>query len=349
MAVTRETLKLMGQIRIQIADTVDAVTDDLVRSWAYAWTQVVDDWERAVADLTAASVDGKWPSFTTVIRAERAQAALEATYAGLQSLTDEAGVRIVAGLSDVVEAAQGHVGVIASQLPSSAADLRGGLVRADANQIRSIVVRTQEQVTKSLFPLAGDSYDIIRSTLIRGVTLGENPREAARKMVRGLEVGHSQGLTRALNIARTEMLDAHRGGALDVRKANADVLQGWEWVSALDKRTCPSCFAQHGTRHPADEPGPNDHPQGRCTAMPVTKSWKELGFDLEEPPSLLPNAQSVFASMPRADQLAVMGPGRLALLDAGDIGLSDMSTLRTNPGWRDSYTVTPLKALTASS
>lgn len=349
MAVTRETLRLLGKIRIQLADTVNGVTEDLVRSWAYAWTLVAADWEAAVAELETMRVDGRWPSQMQVLRAERAQAALEATYDALIKLNDEAGVRIVASVSDVVEAAQGHVGVIASQLPSTALTLRGSLVRADANQIEAIVRRTQQQVTASATRLGPDSYDIVRRNLIQGVAQGRNPRVTAANMVRNLETGFNNSLARAMNIAWTETLDAHRNGALAVRQANTDVLAGWDWISALDSRTCPSCFAQHGTHHPVDEPGPNDHPQGRCSALPITKTWAELGFDIEEPPSLMPDARTTFDRMPQADQLKVMGPKRLELLDAGDIDWADLSTLRTNPTWRDSYGVTPLKSLTSAS
>ena len=88
-------------------------------------------------------------------------------------------------------------------------------------------------------------------------------------------------------IARTEMLDANREAALETRKTNNDILECWEWWAQLDSsRTCISCIAQHGTRHPADEPGPLDHHQGRCVAVPATKSWRELGFDIDEPDEL---------------------------------------------------------------
>jgi hypothetical protein len=54
MAVTRETLKLLGGIRIRVADGVDAATDDLVRSWARAWKIVEEDWKAAIEELPVA-------------------------------------------------------------------------------------------------------------------------------------------------------------------------------------------------------------------------------------------------------------------------------------------------------
>jgi SPP1 gp7 family putative phage head morphogenesis protein len=347
MAVTRETLKLLGGIRIRIAEGVDAATDDLVRSWARAWKLVEEDWKVAIAELQQLRDDGKWPTRTQILRAERTQAALEATYQGLLGLSDRAGITIAAAVNDVTEAASGHVDVIASQLPTTATGttLRGSLVRADAKQIEAIVVRVNEQVSKLITPLAGDAFDAMVTELVRGVAEGANPRASARRMLRNLQGQHSIGLNTAMVIARTETLDAHRSGAREIRTANADVLAGWQWISALDTRTCPSCFGMHGSIHPAGEFGPIDHQQGRCSALPVTKTWAELGFDIPEPPSLVPDAQTVFDKMSDANQLKVMGPTRLELLKSGDVTLADLSQRRSNPGWRDSQTVTPLRDL----
>lgn len=350
MSVTRETLRLLGQIRIQVADTVDAITDDLIRSWAYSWTLVLQDWEDAVADLQAMQADGAWPSRRQIMRAERAQAALEATYRGLTELGDLAGVRIVAGVGPVVQAAQGQLDVIASQLPT-APQARVGiqLVRADTEQIRAITTRVTEQITKEAFPLAGDSFEQIRRTLIRGVAQGQNPRVAARNLVRGIEVGYNQALQRALIIARTELLDAHRVATQAHERANTDILSSWEWIATLDTRTCPSCLSQHGKTFDLDVAGPIDHHQGRCARLTRTKTWAELGFDIAEPPSLVPDAHQWFDNLPHDDRVKVMGAQRLELLDTGRVGWDDLSTRRHNPGWRDSQVVTPLRDLTSAS
>ena len=350
MSTTRETLRLLGAIRIRVNETVDAATDDLIRSWAYAWQLVATDWEAAIAELQQLG-DGTWPTRAQIRRASRAQAALEATYEGLQTLADQAGITITTGISDVVQAASGQVDVIRSQLPDDdlLVSVRAELFRADPRQIESIIVRTQTQVTKSLAPIAGDAFETIRETLVRGIAFGQNPRTVARRMVRGLQLGHSQALTRAMVIARTEMLDAHRDAAQAHEDANTAVLQDWVWVASLDTRCCPSCWAMHGTHHDLQEKGPEDHPQGRCARLSRTKSWADLGFDLEEPPSLLPDAQATFAALPRAGQLEVMGSKRLQLLDDDAIDWDDLSRRQDNPGWRPSHTVTPLKDLTGAS
>jgi hypothetical protein len=163
-------------------------------------------------------------------------------------------------------------------------------------------------------------------------------------MLARLEAEFNGGLARALNIARTEMLDAHRAAATLAQNAASDVVDGWIWTAQLGKRTCPSCWSKHGNVYPLSQPGPWDHQSGRCTRVPHVRPWKDLGINMPEPPSILPDAETVFRSLPRAEQLQIMGPGRLAALDNG-VPWSALSQLRTTPGWRDSWHTTPVRAL----
>lgn len=83
--------------------------------------------------------------------------------------------------------------------------------------------------------------------------------------------------------------------------------------------------------------------------MPKTKSWRDLGFDLDEPADLMPDARSTFDALSPEEQTAIMGEKRLALLQNGDIGWGDLSQKRTTDGWRDSFAPTPTKTLARSS
>jgi hypothetical protein len=186
-------------------------------------------------------------------------------------------------------------------------------------------------------------------SLIRGVSTGQNPRTVARLMINRLESEFNGGLARALNIARTEMLDAHREASRIRDEANASILGSWLWMCTFSTRTCPSCLSKHGTEYPITEPGPLDHQSGRCTRVTVTKSWRDLGIDRPEPRGRsLPDAREWFASLPERDQLAIMGRTRLDLLLSGEIEWDELSTLRTTRGWRDSFGVTPLRDLVPS-
>ena len=349
MSVTTETLSLLQGMRISLDGRVDEQTRSLVRAWARAWDELSADWRAAIADLTAQAQDGAWPARGIVVRAERTAKALEASREALLALGENAGVNIVGTLPDLtLEASQWQARLAASQMPAAAdpVAMLASFDRVDARALDAVVRRTAGQVTALTRPLADDATEAMARTLIRGVVVGDNPRRAAAEMVRRVEGRFNGGLTRALTIARTEMLDAHREAARAQDAANVDTLRGWQWVATLDTRTCPSCWAQHGSEHPVDEPGPYDHQQGRCARVPLTKSWRDLGFDLDEPPSLVRSGADEFADLSQADQLAVMGRARLDALNAGT-PFADLTTRRQTDGWRDSYAPTPVRDLAA--
>jgi SPP1 gp7 family putative phage head morphogenesis protein len=125
-------------------------------------------------------------------------------------------------------------------------------------------------------------------------------------------------VARADAISRTELNDAARAATQAWGHANASTLQGWEWLSSRSKTTCPACWAQDGTIHELDETGPDGHVNCRCTRMVRTKTWRELGIDLDEPAGLQRiTAEDHFRTLSPATQLKIMGPGRLKALDDG--------------------------------
>ena len=85
--------------------------------------------------------------------------------------------------------------------------------------------------------------------LIEGVATGKNPRETARVMRSGVNQALDLTRSRALTISRTETMRVHRDASLENYKANAEAVRGWVWLCACDLRSCPSCWAMHGTFH----------------------------------------------------------------------------------------------------
>jgi hypothetical protein len=348
VAVRRETLRLLHNIRVALDRTVEAATVDLVKSWARAWDTLAMDWEASVKELATLRDDGKWPTRRQVDYAERTQKALFYTHAALNALGDYTGVSVRGYMPQAVDLASAHLDVIASQYPPkvrSDPSLRLNFNRLSRSELNAIVRRTSQQVTSLTLPLSAEATDALYRELVRGVAYGTHPNTAARVLMRRLEGRFNGGLTRAMVIARTEILDAHRAAAAETHRANADVLTGWVWLATLDGDTCPSCWGEHGIEHPLDEDGPDDHQQGRCARGPLVKSWEDLGFNVKEPPSVVPDAQATFAKLDTAAQLKVMGQTRLDLLDSGSVNWSDLSTRRSTRGWRDSRIPTPVRDL----
>jgi hypothetical protein len=337
MAVTRRTLRLAEQLRIVIDREVDWTVRQLVQAWARAWLTIDAEWTQAVNDLVETTRDGRWPTRRDVFRAASVQAALHSATREVTGLAEFTGVTVVTAARQVsTEVAFWQRQIITSQLPVGWQQGEALPEKLPDQVLAAIVERTAEQIESRKRPLADDTIEAMKRALIRGVVVGENPRSTARRMLTTSRSGFNGGLTRAMTIARTEVLDAYRSGAGAYQAGHDDVLQGWLWDAKLDTRTCPSCWAMHGSEHPLLEVGPIDHHCGRCARTPLTRSWRDLGIDMDEPEGIFPDAEEAFRRLTYGEQLRVMGPVRLRAWSSGALAWSELSVRRQNPGWRDS-------------
>jgi len=344
VSATVRTLRYLDEMRAEVNRQLDGDTRLLVAAWVRAWNTLNSEWRAAIDDLVDSAGPDRWPNRSQVLFAQRTQIALAATAAHLDQLARLTETTVVSTARRISEEqAYWEARIIASQLPAETGPVRLLGDSFSDLALAAIVERTTQQIESLRAPLAASTQETMRRALIRGVALGQNPRTTAATMLRRSEQHFNGGLTRALNISRTESLDAQRLAAATYQQQHRDVLAGWAWNAKLDARTCPSCWVQHGQLHPLTEPGPYDHQQGRCSRVPVTKTWAELGIAIPEPPSALPDAQQRFRNLPRAEQLAVMGPARLQALDDGNITWDQLSTRVTNPRWRPSYVATSVQ------
>lgn len=336
MAYSDDSERIVGRLRASLQLITDQQVRAMTAAWVTAWDDLAPDLQAALDDLV---VDGVRPTRAQLTRSRRLVNALALIESRLALLVDQSAASTIAQLRDVVDSAGAVTDQLISSMLPPGANVNGW-ARVDPASLDAIVERTTEQITKLSFPLADQAAASMRRELVRGMLVGSNPREAARRMVARSESVFNGGLARAMTIARTEMLDAHRAGAALAEQANADVLAGWMWVASLSERTCPACWAKHGTVYDLDEPGPLGHQNCRCARVPRTKSWRELGFDVDEPPSILPDAEAAFAELPATTQLDVLGPARFTAWRAGQYPMSTWAVKRSTPGWRDSWHVT---------
>lgn len=379
MAVTRGTLQIARNLRRDIGTEADTAVRTLTGEWVQAWDGLAAVWQVAAEQLTATAMRlGRWPRPVELLRMESVDRAMRASVTALGKLAERTETVAADGADRGIRLdAEREARIIASQAPDveepglarMLADRLGvqqveamreawtlreqarddvrltvvSRIRTDAIDV--ITRRTGEQIHSDVLPLADDAVDTMRRELVRGIDVGDNPRTTAARIVTLAQGGFNGGLTRAVNITRTEMLDAYRATSRQIHMANADVVPAWQWLSTLDRRVCPSCLSLHGTQYPASEPGPQDHQQGRCARLPVLATWAELGITAPEPPSAMRSAEAWFANLPRTAQLQIMGPARLQLLDDGRIGWGDLSTTRQSPRWRPSRVPTPVRDL----
>lgn len=348
MAFTSRTAGLARAAVTAVGGLIDGVVRALTAAWATAWDALAGVFLAAAEALIARSPD-RWPSRSAVDNDPGVRRALAQARRALDQLDAQAATEATSAARAAVEqAAENQAAVIASQLPADYDTARIlGRTRTGfhGEAMRAIERRSAQRITALTRPLSVEADHAMRRELIRGVRLGRSPRDTARAMVQQVQGAFNGGLTRALVIARTETLDAYREAARVTQDASEDVLAGWVWLAELTRRTCPACWAMHGTVHPLSEPGPQGHPQCRCSRAPKTRTWAELGFDLPEPDDEIRDAQATFQALPRDQQLAIMGPTRLAMLEDGVITWADLARKRDNPGWRPSWTATPVRDL----
>lgn len=345
VAVSKETLLAAADARRQVRRITDKQAVLLVQAWVDAWDTLSPLFAEAVAELVAA---GDTVPRAVVARNRKLVAAFEQTRATLEGLTGDTNRIITNDIMDLLlDTVAHHEAVLTTQLPP-AYRVQLALGAPSPEALTAIVNRTTQQIHSNTRPLTAITIRRMREQLVRGIVIGDNPMDVARKLMRATEGHFNGGLGRAMTIARTEMLDAHRKGSQAAAEANTDILAGWVWMCTLDGKVCPSCIANHGTLHPVEEFGPIDHQNGRCARVDKTKTWKELGFDIEEPEDDIPDAKAWFDNLTDDSKLAIMGPTRLQMLNDGRIGWADLTTKISAPNWRDSMHVTPVKDLLGS-
>jgi len=349
MAVSIQTLAAVAQLRRDLEAMTDAQTLALTRAWVEAWDVLLPEFEAAAADLMEQQIRGR-VSRTAAARNVRLRGALEAAQAYLQELAATTADVVTRDIPEALRTAvDAHRQIVTTQLPPGSVGSTINFARVADEALAAMVARTTQQIHSDTKPLAADVVRMMKKHLVRGIAVGDNPRETARRLVKEAEGRFNGGLTRALVISRTETLDAHREATKASEKANSDLLTEWEWHANLSSRTCPSCLSKHGQRFPLEQGGPYDHQQGRCSRVSVTKSWKDLGFDIPEPKSVTPDAEEWFNNLTEATQRDIMGPERLRLLQDGSISWKDLSSKQENPGWRDSFIPTSVKDLRSLS
>ena len=179
----------------------------------------------------------------------------------------------------------------------------------------------------------------ITSEIGSGIATGKGPREVARLARKATGIPLSEALT----ISRTEINRAHREATRLNYAANSDIVSGYRRLASKDALTCMAGIALDGTAYENNEPL-DSHPNCRCTMVPDTLTYQDLGLDIPEEPRP-ENGQEWFKKQPESVQRQMMGGRRLEAFKTGKIGLSDLVTVSSSSTWGKSATVKSVKAL----
>lgn len=129
-----------------------------------------------------------------------------------------------------------------------------------------------------------------------GVIAGETNERIVRRIVGGRAETGLMDIARrhARTLVHSSVMSAANEARLATYRKNGRLIAGVRWLATLDSSTCVQCAAL------GDQPGwhldgkplkgttvsfmlPPAHPACRCIPSPIPKSFRDLGFDVDEP------------------------------------------------------------------
>lgn len=131
----------------------------------------------------------------------------------------------------------------------------------------------------------------VRETLRQGFVNGRTTEQLVRELRGTRAAKYTDGILqqprRSIErLVRTAINHTATTAREEVYKNNSDVIKGVRWTSTLDMRTSDICQALDGqVFEPGVGPRPPAHFNCRSTTAPVTKSWEELGFTVNDLPA----------------------------------------------------------------
>lgn len=292
-----------GQVNTQILDLVTDRAIDLLRLTARQQREAVsflnkleDDLaaQLARADLTGVSVRSRQAK-----RLEKLLAQVRETIRGAYRDHD---VALSGELKELAEIEADFVANSVNQVVGVQI-MDTGLTRGQLAAVLGDVTVQGAPVSEWWSRQAGDTLARFTDQMRLGIAQGETVGQLVRRIRGGTEKGevvpaimdvsrrHADALVRSATQAVSQTA---RNATYE---ANNDVLKGVAWVSTLDFRTTLGCAARDnklysiGDHQPIDhdlpwENGPGQRHWGcRSTSAPVVKSWRELGFDIDDLPA----------------------------------------------------------------
>ena len=201
--------------------------------------------------------------------------------------------------------------------------------------------------------LDADRMTRITNTVRRGYLLGDTTEVIARQVRghanRGFQDGALQvSRANAASITKTAVNHLAATARTSFADANGDILRGKQWLSTLDNKTTHTCIIRDRLRYTLDNKpighkipylqGPGRiHFCCRSTETLITKSWRELGIDIDEMDNgtrasmdgQVPEDTTYLDWLARQSpqrQDEVLGPERGRMYRAGELELGEMFT-----------------------
>lgn len=339
----------VARFRRELIERDNAVRERLTAAYRDILESLESDRRQLMRLISDRRSAGETVSRTWLLRQELLQRMIEQVERELQRVMGVIEGEITANQIAAVEAAQQQ----SLQLMDAALGPRPATVSVSFAQLQPEVIRELvgilegRAIAELLSDLPPQAAQEVRDAILTGVGRGRHPNTIARMIARAL----GGNLVRARRLSRTAVLYAYRGASSETYKANRNIVNGWRWTATLDKRTCPACIALDGREFPVDTPF-KEHWNGRCTAVPITKSWAELGFSGvpdRRPHLRMQSGADWFAKQPPEIQREILGPAAYKGYQSGDFGLEDFIKQSDDRILGEIFHQAPLKDLVSNA
>ena len=309
----------------------------MTRAWMFLDKNLSADIRALAEEIGRLRASGGEPTFTQSYSQARYQSLLAEIRVEMQRYESAATGIIRDGQGDMAQMGIRHAqGAISASYQTFG--VRSTFVRLPVRAVEYMVGNTSDG--GPLFgvlqqrALAPTAIEGLTDALTEATARGWNPRKTARVMQNGL----TQGLQKALVIARTEQLRVYRM-ASDRQYRASGVVSGKRRLATRDTRTCLACLALDGEYIPL-EAETYDHVCGRCTAIPVVAGLPETSWQ---------RGPEWFATLSAETQQGMMGAKRYQAWRDGAFAFPDLAMVTDDPVWGRAPQVTPLSVLNGAS
>ncbi len=313
--------EIADRFRREILQQERAAVNELIRYYGDMWQVVRGEIEKAMR---------LWDegSFFHAMRLQALQVQIEGLLAGFADLAYK---NIGQSRQAAIQAALGHTAYF-GQWGLAQMGVRVAWNGVPVEAINQLIGTAQKG--SALYDLlvsygAGKDKQII-GKIAQGMALGLNPRMIAADIKKLM----GDDLTRALKLARTEVIRSYREATRISYQANRDIINGYMRRSARNERTCAACWALDGTAYSLDEPLA-DHPNGRCFIVP--KFREDLWFDADAARRnglrLDDTGEKAFRQLAAGKQREILGWGKYQAWSHGAISLKDLVGYDNDERW----------------
>ena len=340
MAITPLVIELADQYRAALLARERQAASAMVRYYGLIWQDLQTQINALDAEIQSLRASGGIASADKITRLTRTRNVQTQVAQELDKFSDVAGGVISAAQREAIAAGerdaynltlaafpQGSVSINFWRMPVGAVETMVGFV-ADGTPLNDLIRG-----------YVGEAAESFLDELVKGLAEGKNPRAIASI----LRQEFGMGLTKSLLITRTEQLRAYRTATLGSYN-DSGVVKGWQRHAAKGERTCMACIVLDGKVYDlATEM--DDHPNGRCSMLPITKTYAEMGIDAPEPTFQDETAREWFERQEEATQRGMMGGGMFDAWRDGRFTLDNIPKIVNNKVWGDSWTPAPLYEL----